>query len=207
MATAPGPPPLPSIDDVLYDRPLLWLPIIEFDLCSKNDQNFLPIICHLKFLNIRFHFFEHLFSREITKVYKVWGKNRRFQGFFVQEIIRQNACFYSWKYCHLDFLFIKHDFFISLSYIKAYYYKKVGLVDLSTFGGKIKFEFGLSRQRWDGRIQILFSRHEYSSPQLSYNNNKPLVICVYFNIEWIWSLWPLWPLESSSRKFSLYRIN
>ena len=35
--------------------------------------------------------------------------------------------------------------------LKAYYYKKVGLVDLSTYGGKIKFEFWLSRQRWAGR--------------------------------------------------------
>ena len=39
----------------------------------------------------------------------------------------------------------------SKTLLKAYYYKKVGLVDLSTYGGKIKFEFWLSRQRWAGR--------------------------------------------------------
>ena len=33
------------------------------------------------------------------------------------------------------------------TYLKAYYYKKVGLVDLSTHGGKIKFEFGRPAQR------------------------------------------------------------
>ena len=35
--------------------------------------------------------------------------------------------------------------------LKAYYCKKVDLVDLSTYGGKIKFEFWLSRQCWAGR--------------------------------------------------------
>ena len=34
-----------------------------------------------------------------------------------------------------------------VNFIKAYYYKKVGLVDLSTHGGKIKFEFGRPAQR------------------------------------------------------------
>ena len=32
-------------------------------------------------------------------------------------------------------------------FLKAYYYKKVGLVDLSTHGGEIKFEFGRPAQR------------------------------------------------------------
>jgi len=35
--------------------------------------------------------------------------------------------------------------------VKARYFKKVGLVDLSPYGGKIKFEFWLSRQRRAGR--------------------------------------------------------
>ena len=46
--------------------------------------------------------------------------------------------------------------------LKAYYYKKVGLIDLSTYGGKIKFEIWLSRQRWAGRPNsnfILLPRH------------------------------------------------
>ena len=38
-----------------------------------------------------------------------------------------------------------------LFYLKACYFMKVGLVDWSTYGGKIKFEFWLSRQRWAGR--------------------------------------------------------
>ena len=43
--------------------------------------------------------------------------------------------------------------------LKACYFMKVGLVDLSTYGGKVKFEF------LEIKIQILFSRHVYSSPQ------------------------------------------
>ena len=35
--------------------------------------------------------------------------------------------------------------------VKACYSMKVGLVDLSTYGGKIEFEFWLSRQHWAGR--------------------------------------------------------
>ena len=47
---------------------------------------------------------------------------------------------------------IKHILFTPAhATVKAYYYKKVGLVDLSTYGGKIKFEFWLSWQRWTGR--------------------------------------------------------
>ena len=34
--------------------------------------------------------------------------------------------------------------------IKACYFIKVSLVDLSTYGGKIKFEFWLSRHHWAG---------------------------------------------------------
>ena len=60
--------------------------------------------------------------------------------------------------------------------LKAYYYKKVGLVDLSTYGGKIKFEFWLSRQRWAGRpnSNFIFPPSVLkSTSRLSYNN-KPL---------------------------------
>ena len=35
---------------------------------------------------------------------------------------------------------------VHFTILKAYYYKKVGLVDLSTHGGKIKFEFGRPAQ-------------------------------------------------------------
>ena len=35
--------------------------------------------------------------------------------------------------------------------LKACYFMKVGLVDLSMYGGKIKFEFWLSRQRRAGQ--------------------------------------------------------
>ena len=70
-------------------------------------------------------------------------------------------------------------------FIKAYYYKKVGLVDLSTYGaGRLNLIFGCrGNAGLDGRIQILFSRHEYSSPQgrLSYNNKPLQKFCQKFN--------------------------
>ena len=43
--------------------------------------------------------------------------------------------------------------------LKAYYFMKVDLLDLSTHGGNMKFEFLLLKN------QILFSCHTYSSPQ------------------------------------------
>ena len=43
--------------------------------------------------------------------------------------------------------------------LKARYFTKVGLVELSSYGGKIKFEFLVLK------IQILFSRHMNSSLQ------------------------------------------
>ena len=60
-----------------------------------------------------------------------------------------------------------HDFFLvksmhqilTINDLKARYFKKVGLVDLSSYGGKIKFEFLVLK------IQILFSPPWYSSPQ------------------------------------------
>ena len=44
-------------------------------------------------------------------------------------------------------------FIFNYFYLKACYFKKVGFVDLSSYGGKIKFEFLVLK------IQILFSRH------------------------------------------------
>ena len=48
---------------------------------------------------------------------------------------------------------------VSNHFLKACYFMKVGLVGLSTHSGKIKFEFLVMK------IQILFSRHVYSSPK------------------------------------------
>ena len=109
--------------------------------------------------------------------------------------------------------FISNFLFFLLSQIllKAYYYKKFGLVDLSTYGaGRLNLIFGCrGNAGLDGRIQILFSRHEYSSTQgwLSYNN-KPLkcsiIFCKMFATSPVGSIWLEmsinWPTTSQGPK-------
>ena len=113
----------------------LWF-LILFQYSASFSQ--------LEFSRLKLEIFWHLTPHLLSTPWCFKGKWKRL-GEFLEEV----------KVIKIKFWLINTYFIFKIQNIskllKACYFKKVGLVDLSPYGGKIKFEFWLSRQRRAGR--------------------------------------------------------